>query len=506
MQNFIFPKISNLSILALAVYLYLFDAVVAAPVNNQEEVKKNIIFLISDGMGAASFQLARTFRQVRDDLPYNDLLELDNHLIGTFRSRSNNSYVTDSAAAGTALATGKKTYNKGINVNPEGVPIGSIGEALKLQGYTTGIVVTTRVTDATPAVWAAHAKDRAYEDTIAEQLLGEHPLGRVPDLILGGGRTYFYPDTEEGGSRSDDRNLIEEVQANGTWTYAGNREEFDQLQLGENVTLPLLGLFADKDFPYKIDRNESIYPSLLEETQVALKALSKATEDTEKGFFLMVESSRPDHAGHANDAQTISREVLEYDDVVQEVLKFVQESEVETIVISTADHETGGLSVFGTKPSHYQAILNATHSSEFLASAINDFKNKNDDEELTTFITNTVLEEGLGLQDYTEDEVNRIKSLSNFDDEDEILKLSAAIANLTSSRSSVSWGTTGHSAVDVDIYSFSNSPYLTQKILNTRDGLAGTHENTDFSVFIKSITGIDLDEVTDLIQDINIEK
>ncbi|ABN65815.1 vacuolar alkaline phosphatase [Scheffersomyces stipitis CBS 6054] len=500
MANFVFPKICNLSILALAVYLYLFDVTVAAPVDNSKETKKNIIFLISDGMGAASVQLARSFRQVRDDLPYNDLLELDNYLIGTFRTKSNSSYVTDSAAAGTALATGFKSYNKAINVDPEGKPVGSIGEALKLQGYAIGIVVTTKVTDATPSVWAAHAIDRSSEPLIAEQLLGDHPLGRIPDLILGGGRAQFVPATEEGGARKDSRNLIEEVQTNGTWSYVGDRESFDQLQGGDNVTLPLLGLFADKDFPYRIDREDSEYPSLVEETQVALKALSKATEDSEKGFFLLVEASRPDHAGHGNDAPSIAREVLEFDDVVTEVLKFVEESETETIVIATADHETGGLAVFGRSPKDYQAILNATHSSEFLVNAIDEFEQKDNDDEFRKFIQQTVIEQGLGLTNYTQEEVDILVNGARNEDQN----LQVAIGNLTNSRSEVSWGSTDHTAVDVDIYSYSNSPILFQKILNTKDGLLGTHENTDFSVFIKSITGIDLEEVTDKIQNVTL--
>ncbi|KAK6462280.1 vacuolar alkaline phosphatase [Scheffersomyces coipomensis] len=490
----------NLKVLVLIVIFLFGNIVTSIPVDNAAVRKQNIIFLVSDGMGAAAVQLARTFKQTRDDLEFNDLLNLDTSLIGTFRTRSNDSYVTDSAAAGTALATGKKTYNGAIGVDPENKkPIGTIGEALKQLGYTIGIVVTTRVTDATPSVWSAHALLRGQEDLIAEQMLGVgHPLGRVNDLILGGGRNFFTPLDSEGGARPDNRNLVEEVQANGTWTYAGNREQFDALQGGDNVTLPLLGLFADKDIPYKIDRDESVYPSLLEETQVALKALDKATEENEQGFFLMIEASRPDHAGHANDAQTIAREVLEFDDVIAEVSKFVQNSTTDTIVVSTADHETGGLSVWGTKPSDYQAIFNATHSSEFLAGSIEDFPQKDNDTALTDFITKDVLQEGLGLSKFTDEEVQRVKGKVGTS------KLAPTIANLTSSRSKVAWGTGGHSAVDVDIYSFSNSDYLKQKVLNTKDGLAGTHENTDFSNFIRSIAGINLDEITDLIADINV--
>ncbi|KAK6204646.1 vacuolar alkaline phosphatase [Scheffersomyces amazonensis] len=501
MQKFIFPKLSQIGLVALAAYLYLFTNLVdAVPVNNAISQKQNIIFLVSDGMGAASVQLARTFKQVRDDLEFNDILDLDQYLVGTFRTRSNSSYVTDSAAAGTALASGHKTYNGAINVDPETkTPLGTIGEALKLQGYKVGIVVTTRVTDATPCVWSSHALLRGQEDLIAEQMLGiGHPLGQVNDLILGGGRNFFTPLNVEGGARPDNRSLVEEIKANGTWTYAGNREEFDALAGGENVTLPLLGLFAEEDIPYKIDRDESIYPSLVEEVQVALTALTKATEDQEKGFFLMIEASRPDHAGHANDAQSIAREVLEFNDVIDLVHQYVQNATTNTVVVSTADHETGGLSVFGTSPKDYSAIFNATHSSQYLAKEIEDFVNKDDEGALINFIKTETLEKGLGLSSYTDDEVQRVQKNVGTS------KLAPTIANLTSARSKVSWGTDGHSAIDVDIYSFSNTPYLSHKVLNTKDGLGGAHENTDFSIFIKSIAGIDLDEVTDLVSNITV--
>lgn len=496
-MNFIFPKFQGMATLAVLVYFWMFaDMVSAAPVSNNQ--KKNIILMVSDGMGISGVQLARTFRQVRDDLPYTDLLEMDKHLIGTIRTRSESSYITDSAAAGTAFSTGKKSYNKAISVNTDKMPIASIMEALKLQGYKTGLVATTRMTDATPAVFSTHVKSRSDEDRIAQQMLGDHPLGRVPDLILGGGRCHFITNSTEGGCRTDDRNLIEEVKNNGTWRYAGTRAEFDALST--DLTLPILGLFAEGDIPFKIDRDEDVYPSLVEQAQFALTALSNATEDSDQGFFLMIESSRIDHSGHQNDPNAMVREILEYDQTMQEVLKFVEESDTETIVVGVSDHETGGLATLGEKPSDYQAILNATHSGEYLEKQIKDFEGKDDDNKLTTFISEEIIGTGLGITP-TEDEISRVKKqvLAGKDG-----KVFLALNNLTTSRSKLRWTSEGHSAVDIGVYSFSNSDYLTYKVLNKRDGLAGAHENIDFANFVQSITNIDMEKTTEKIKDIQV--
>ncbi|RCK63624.1 Repressible alkaline phosphatase [Candida viswanathii] len=497
---FIFPKLFNITALALAVYLYLFTSVDAAPVDNSQPKKKNIIFLIGDGFGPSGVNLARDYRQAVEGLSRRDLLNLDDHLIGTQIHYSNSSFITDSAAAGTALATGKKTVNGYISVDPEQNPVGAIGEALKLQGYAVGLVVTTSVGDATPSVWAAHARSRSDQDLIVEQMVGEiHPLGPVPDLILGGGRDWFIG-VDQGGKRRDNRSLIDEVQANGTWTYVGDREGFDSYDLGKNATLPFLGLFAEGNYPYRIDRDDAEYPNLVEQTEFALNALSNYTKDSDQGFFLMVESSRIDHAGHENCVQSHALEALEYDEVFGLVRNFTLNSDVDTVVIATADHETGGLVLSQTSPRDFEPVLNATHSGEYLANAIAEYEG----DDLLGFIRTTVIEEGLGLTNYTEEEVQR---LADFVDtsSDGILyttALGVAIANLTSSRANVWWGSLQHTSVDVDLYGFSNAEYLTQKLLNVKTGLAGVHQNTDFSVFIKSITDIDLDEVTELIADV----
>ena len=155
--------------------------------------KKNVIFFVTDGMGPASLSMARSFNQHIHDLQINDILTLDQHFIGSSRTRSSDSLVTDSAAGATAFACALKSYNGAIGVDPDHKPCGTVLEAAKLAGYLTGLVVTTRITDATPASFSSHVDYRWQEDLIATHQLGGYPLGRVVDLLMGGGRSHFYP-------------------------------------------------------------------------------------------------------------------------------------------------------------------------------------------------------------------------------------------------------------------------------------------------------------------------
>lgn len=467
--------------------------------------KQNVIFMVTDGMGPASLSLARSFRQHRDNLPIGDILALDKFLVGLSRTRSSSSLVTDSAAGATAFSCGLKSYNGAIGVDPNKNPCGTILEALKLQGWHTGLVVTTRITDATPAAFSSHVDYRFQEDLIAEQQLGGYPLGRMVDLILGGGRCHFLPQSA-GGCRADSRNLVEEAKE-GNWSYVENRADFDALAGGENVSLPLLGLLAQTDIPYDIDRNASEYPSLAEQVKTALTALSKATENSDRGFFLLIEGSRIDHAGHHNDPAAQVREVLAYDEAFKEVLSFIDNSDVETVAISTSDHETGGLvtsrQVSKSYPDYIwypQVLLNSTHSGDYLASKIVSAKQSNifkDDESFSDFIAKSIFEQDLGIYDYTQRELYTVKKLANIQSE-----LMYFLNNMVSIRSRTGWTTHGHSAVDVNIYAYSNSKRI-DELLYQRDpytGLLGNHENIEIGSFMESLTHVDLKKVTELVR------
>ena len=446
--------------------------------------------MVSDGMGPASLSLTRSFRQHVEGLPLSDTLTLDHHFWGSSRTRSSSSYVTDSAAGATAFACGKKSYNGAISVTPDYEPCGTVLEAAKLAGYMTGLVVTTDITDATPACFASHVVLRAMEDEIALQEIGDGVLGRSLDLMLGGGRCHFLPNTTDGSCRADDVDVAQMAQKEYGWTYTDGREGFDALELGENVDLPFLGLFAPNNIPFELDRRNQndIYPSLSEMAKTALRALEKATAESDKGFFLMIEGSRIDHAGHINDPAAQVHEVLEYDKAFTAVLDFINGSDTEAVLVATSDHETGGLATALQEPGHepvynwYPKVLaNATTSCERLAAKLHaHLPTSLSNQELKAWMNDELIVPGLGISDATDDEL----SLLIADPEAAVHTLAAII----SLRAHIGWSTHGHSAVDVNVYS-SGGPGT--------ERIRGNVENTDVGRFLREYLDVDVDPVTE---------
>ncbi|KAL1997954.1 hypothetical protein VTN02DRAFT_351 [Thermoascus thermophilus] len=458
--------------------------------------KRNLIFMVSDGMGPTSLSLTRSFRQLTEGLPIDDILALDRHHIGLSRTRSSSSLVTDSAAGATAFSCGLKSYNGAISVLPDHSPCGTVLEAAKQAGYLTGLVVTTRVTDATPACFAAHVHHRSYEDAIAEQEIGEHPLGRVVDLLLGGGRCHFLPNSTAGSCRADDRDLIRIAREEKGFSYVDDRAGFDGLAMGASVRLPLLGLFAERDIPYEIDRRfqTDVYPSLEEMARTALTALREATRDSDQGFFLMIEGSRIDHAGHGNDPAAQVHEVLAYDRAFAAVLDFLEKDSTPGVLISTSDHETGGLAAARQLHKSYPdykwlpgVLANASHSSEYLHDKLTRYLRGDDGKPLDTrarrrYVREELLEKDLGVTDATADEVDAIL------EQDPYWPASYVFADIVSRRAQVGWST---HAVDVNIYASS---------IKDAWPLVGNHENTEIGAFIAHYLDLDLHNVTKQLQ------
>ena len=412
--------------------------------------KRNMIFMVSDGMGPASLSLTRSYRQYQHGLPYNNTLVLDKHLIGSSRTRSSSSLVTDSAAGATAFGCGHKSYNGAIAVLPDESPCGTVLEAAKAAGYMTGLVVTTRITDATPACFASHAVRRDLEDLIAEHLIGNYPLGRTVDLILGGGRCHFLPNTTKGSCRGDSKDVLSLAQDNG-FSYIDSKEELDNLDFGTAVKLPLLGLVASTDIPFEIDRIHSpeLYPSQAEMTKLALKALSAATKDSDKGFFLMVEGSLIDHTGHANDPAAQVHEVLAHDEAFAEILDFVKNDDNPGVLVGTSDHETGGLTTAlelpPEPPGYYwlpEVLARASHSTVYLqdrwmewldgeGSLANRHIKRN-------FVLEKLIREGLGIEDATDADADTVI------DAGASRPAAFVLSEIISNKARVGWTTHGH--------------------------------------------------------------
>jgi len=304
------------------VFLSLLVAVVAGcahvPVRMAPpDAPHSIVLMIGDGMGVAHVTGARIAA---------GRLEMERLPVGGLESTwSADRLVTDSAASGTAFATGSKTLNGTVSMSPEGEPLRTVLECAEDRGMATGLVVTCSVTHATPAVFASHVAGREDDLEIARQI-AESGV----DVLFGGGRSYFLPRGESRGARTDGLNLLDSLRAR--MPVALSADEFRKLGRVERAA----ALLADEHPGPVADRD----PDLRELTEKALEILS----GDEDGFFLMVEGSQIDWAGHENEYDAIVDETLDFDRAVGAVMDFA-ERDGRTLVIVTADHETGGLSL-----------------------------------------------------------------------------------------------------------------------------------------------------------------
>lgn len=250
-------------------------------------------------------------------------------VVGLMRTHCANEIVTDSAAAGTAIASGAKTDNGMVGQTPDGRDVMTILEAAKCKGMLTGLVVTSTISHATPAVFGAHVRLRDMQSEIAEQL-----VANKVNVMLGGGREYFLPKSDSNSKRADQLNLVKEAKASG-YCYIETAKELEEAH-GPY----LLGLFQ-----YDALTTKPPEPSLAELTEKAIEVLSKkhsGLSEKNSGFFLMVEGSQIDLACHANDANNAVRQTLLFDKAVNVAVDFAMKDK-QTLVVVTADHETGGL-------------------------------------------------------------------------------------------------------------------------------------------------------------------
>jgi alkaline phosphatase len=283
---------------------------------------KNVILMIGDGMGVAQVTAGRTHK---------GSLELEQFPAGglAVTHAAGDDYITDSAAGATAYASGVKTSNGMLGMKPDKTRVTTVAELAASLGKRTGIVATCSVTHATPAAFLAHVESRGSQFDIAEQIAAADV-----NVLLGGGWGWFLP-TGAGGRRTDAKDLLAEMRTKG-FTSVSTPQELELLDLAH--TEKLVGLFADNHVGPAPDRN----PSLSDMTAAALSVL----ERSEKGFFLMVEGSQIDWASHENKSDETAAEMADFDDAVGIARRFA-ERDGSTLVVVTADHETGGYAIVG---------------------------------------------------------------------------------------------------------------------------------------------------------------
>ncbi len=272
---------------------------------------KNIILLIGDGMGLTQVSSAIFYK---DGKPNFERFST----IGLSKTSSKSDLITDSAAGATVFSAGIKTYNGAIGVDKDTLSVPTIVEQLSKRGLSTGIIATSSIVHATPASFYAHVKYRYLYDEIAAFA----PTSGV-DFFAGGGTKFFT-------QRKDGKNLLDRMKQDGYTVIT------DKLPAAPTSGKEII-LLAEDGMPTMSEGRGDFLPNA---TKLALEKLSK----NEKGFFLMVEGSQIDWGGHANDADYLIQELLDFDKTLGVALDFAKENG-ETLVIVTADHETGGFTL-----------------------------------------------------------------------------------------------------------------------------------------------------------------
>lgn len=279
---------------------------------------RNIILMIGDGMGISQVSAGMYANGNKTNLEKFSVTGLQ-------KATASDRLITDSASGGTALACGVKTYVGAIGVNTDTMPVISILEEAEARGMATGMVTTSSITHATPAVFIAHVKLRnQFEDIAASFLKTEI------DLFIGGGKKYF------NRRITDNRNLIHELEKKGYFVSDYRQQPLDEI-------VPL----AQKNFAYFTADAEP--PPASKGRDYLPRASNMATYFLDRhsgkdGFFLMIEGAQIDWAGHENDNDYLVSEMIDFDEAIGRALKFA-ERDGQTLVIVTADHETGGYAI-----------------------------------------------------------------------------------------------------------------------------------------------------------------
>lgn len=462
--------------LILALFVGGCTSISSIPGGDGEDSLRNVILIVSDGAGPAYFTMTRDFDRAMGG---DGVLAMDAHLSGSVRTWAANTKVTDSASSATAYASGVKSNNGHVGTDAGGRPVGTLLEAAEHDGWATGLVTTTRITHATPAAFYAHINDRSLESDIAPALIASGV-----DVVLGGGARHFLP-VEQGGSRVDGRDLFGEAEEAG-YSVVRDRSQFTQTSGS-----PVLALMASSHLDYEIDRNPDEQVSLRDMTERALEIL----EARDEPFFLVIEAGRIDHAGHGNDPASVLRDMQAFEQAFETIARFA-ESDGRTLVVSTSDHETGGMSLgrgvpgptsYNYWPERLDAVSKSTERfrTEFQTLAERGASAA----DLRTWLDRQ-LAAHFDTESLDSERSDRMDALIRAALETPGYSTARAVADevmdIVSDRALVGWYSTSHSGVDVPLFALGPGA----------EKFTGNMDNTEIALRIAEFMDVDLSDAT----------
>ena len=385
--------------------------------------------------------------------------------------------ITDSAAAGTCLASGKKTNNGMIGQTPEGAPVYSVASQLKEEGWGIGIMSTVPVDHATPASHYAHAEKRSNY-----YLIGTHLAESNFDFFGGGG--FQRPINKDDALAPNLYNLCKKH----GYTLVGNYAEAQKnIKKRKMLLVPQTDLDnpdrGAQALPYAIDQKEGDL-TLAQIVDIAIQHLSKHDR-----FFMMAEGGKIDYAGHGNDGATNIHEVLDFDRAIQLAYRFYEQHPDETLIVVTADHETGGLALGNNKPLRLERLAYQKCSSDTLSARLSALCQQYA-EQLTWEQVKTFLAENMGLfgelSVSAEEEAELQAAFSNMMRQQESLKtlyadinaLAAKAKELVNQKAGLGWTTHSHTATAVPIFAIGEGA----------EKFTGWHDNSEIAPLIYQAT------------------
>ena len=324
---------------------------------------KYVFYFIGDGMGVNQVNGAEMYLAEQEGRIGVKPLLFTTFPAGTMATTfSATNSVTDSSAAGTALATGEKTYNGAVSMDDDKNVLSTVAERAKKAGRKVGIATSVSVDHATPAAFYAHQPNRSRYYEIALDL----PKAGF-DFYAGSG--FLKPTTT--ADKKEAPNVFPIIEEAG-YTIARGLDEYKEKAAEAKKMILIQKEGAEPScLPYAIDHEEGDL-TLPEITESAVSFLSKGNK---KGFFLMVEGGKIDWACHSNDPVTVFEEVIDLDNAVRVAYEFYKKHPKETLIVVTADHETGGMGLgIGKYELHLKSLLNQKQSQDLLSKAITDLR------------------------------------------------------------------------------------------------------------------------------------
>ncbi|MFI3247130.1 MAG: alkaline phosphatase [Ferrimonas sp.] len=417
----------------------------------ESPIPRNIIFMIADGMGPAYLSAHRYAHASNAQIPVEPTL-LDTLWVGSAMTYpDDDTLVTDSAAAATALASGIKTRNGMVGQNPDGERLTGLLAHAKAKGKAVGVVTTSQINHATPASFLTHHASRRAYQPIADQIATALTAGEV-DILIGGGRQYF---TEAQHQQ---------------WQQQGISLALDWPQLAQLSQLPAVALLADVALPFALDAQRTDRLGLMLD-----KALMLASAEP-NGFVMMAEASMIDWCGHANDIACALAEMQDFAEAVA-VAKAYVDAHPDTLLLITADHETGGLSLgsmgqYQWRPAEVAKVSGTanTIAQALLASA----------EQASQPISRRLLVQAWHQWVDFELSTQQIEGIERRIQAQDSNALSQYIARIVAAQSDTGWTSAGHTAVDV--------PVLAYGVGANR--FAGMQNNTSLAVTLFELLGV----------------